>query len=330
MKNQISKYLLITLMIIFVILLVTLIYIRFWGNNEANEYTILTEKAEGEITYLDSSIIQLMNNLNNISYSRYQVTIKEVNENEQQSNSSNNSASAENGSQTTENANQSSSGNGQEGGNEHSSDQSGGSSGGNSNASESTNQSEARTSRLAQVDSLLNSNYDDIPWDEISYGVETLYTAWPTISIDMKALNVGESDISSFSTTLDGVAQAVKVQDKNSALINLYNLYTLLPKYLSYFSSDETKLNVYNTKAYVLSSYVSANSENWGEMNTNVTNAINTLSKNMQSEKLNNIEKTALEKSYTLLEELKRGIGVEDKEIFYLKYKLAMEQLEIL
>ena len=216
------------------------------------------------------------------------------------------------------------------GGNERSSDQSGGSSGGNSNASESTNQSEARTSRLAQVDSLLNSNYDDIPWDEISYGVETLYTAWPTISIDMKALNVGESDISSFSTTLDGVAQAVKVQDKNSALINLYNLYTLLPKYLSYFSSDETKLNVYNTKAYVLSSYVSANSENWGEMNTNVTNAINTLSKNMQIEEISDIEKSTLEKSYTLLEELQRSVGLEDKEIFYMKYKLAMEQLEIL
>ena len=110
MKNQISKYLLITLMIIFVILLVTLIYIRFWENNEANEYAILTENAEGEITYLDSSIIQLMNNLNNISYSRYQVTIKEVNESEQQNNTSNNSESAGNGSQTTERASQSSSG----------------------------------------------------------------------------------------------------------------------------------------------------------------------------------------------------------------------------
>ena len=157
-----------------------------------------------------------------------------------------------------------------------------------------------------------------------------MYTAWPTISIDMKALNVGESDISSFSTTLDGVAQAVKVQDKNSALINLYNLYTLLPKYLSYFSSDETKLNVYNTKAYVLSSYVSANSENWGEMNTNVTNAINILSKNMQMEEIGDTEKSTLEKSYTLLEELQRSVGLEDKEIFYMKYKLAMEQLEIL
>ena len=109
MKNQISKYLLITLMIIFVILLVTLIYIRFWENNEANEYAILTEKAEGEITYLDSSIIQLMNNLNNISYSRYQVTIKEINESEQQNNSSSDKENSGNGEQTSQQGSQSSS-----------------------------------------------------------------------------------------------------------------------------------------------------------------------------------------------------------------------------
>ena len=111
MKNQISKYLLITLMIIFAILLITLIYIKFFYNNEAKEYAILKEKAEGEITYLDSSIIQLMNNLNNITYSRYQVTIKEINESEQQNNSSSNSESAGNGAQTSEQGSQSSSGN---------------------------------------------------------------------------------------------------------------------------------------------------------------------------------------------------------------------------
>ena len=44
MKNQISKYLLITLMIIFVILLAILIYIRFWGSKEGEEYAILTEQ----------------------------------------------------------------------------------------------------------------------------------------------------------------------------------------------------------------------------------------------------------------------------------------------
>ena len=325
MKKQISKYLLTSLIVIFTILLATLIYIKFFSNNKDNEYAILTEKAEGEVEYLDYTIIELMNKLNNISYSRYQVTIKEVNESEQLNNSSSNSESAGNGMQTQEqgssNQEGSKSGVNSSGSNDNNS---------NNSESESLNQSEARTSRLAQVDSLLNSNYDDVPWDEISYGVETLYTAWPSISLDMKALNINDSDISSFSTTLDGIAQAVKVQDKNSTLINLYNLYILLPKYLSYFLSDEYTLNVYNTKAYVLSSYVSADSQNWEDMNTNVTNAINTLSKNMKSADINDTEKSTIEKSYVLLEELKRGIGLEDKEIFYLKYKLAMEQLEIL
>lgn len=324
MKNQISKYLLIALIVIFTILLATLIYIKFFNNNKNDEYALLTEKAEGEVKYLDYTIIELMNKLNNISYSRYQVTIKEVNESEQQNNSSGNSESAGNGMQTQDGSSNQQGSESKENGSGSNDNNS------NNSESESLNQSEARTSRLAQVDSLLNSNYDDVPWDEISYGVETIYTAWPSISLDMKALNINDSDISNFSTTLDGIAQAVKVQDKNSALINLYNLYILLPKYLSYFSSNEYTLNVYNTKAYVLSSYVSANSENWEDMNTNITNAINTLSKNMESTDLKDIEKSTIEKSYALLEELKRGIGLEDKEIFYLKYKLAMEQLEIL
>lgn len=324
MKNQISKYLLIALIVIFTILLATLIYIKFFNNNKNDEYALLTEKAEGEVKYLDYTIIELMNKLNNISYSRYQVTIKEVNESEQQNNSSGNSESAGNGMQIQDGSSNQQGSESKENGSGSNDNNS------NNSESESLNQSEARTSRLAQVDSLLNSNYDDVPWDEISYGVETIYTAWPSISLDMKALNINDSDISNFSTTLDGIAQAVKVQDKNSALINLYNLYILLPKYLSYFSSNEYTLNVYNTKGYVLSSYVSANSENWEDMNTNITNAINTLSKNMESTDLKDIEKSTIEKSYALLEELKRGIGLEDKEIFYLKYKLAMEQLEIL
>ena len=324
MKNQISKYLLIALIVIFTILLATLIYIKFFNNNKNDEYALLTEKAEGEVKYLDYTIIELMNKLNNISYSRYQVTIKEVNESEQQNNSSGNSESAGNGMQIQDGSTNQQGSESKENGSGSNDNNS------NNSESESLNQSEARTSRLAQVDSLLNSNYDDVPWDEISYGVETIYTAWPSISLDMKALNINDSDISSFSTTLDGIAQAVKAGDKNSALINLYNLYTLLPKYLSYFLNNEYTLNVYNTKAYVLSSYVSANSENWEDMNKNITNAINTLSKNMESTDLKDIEKSTIEKSYALLEELKRGVGLEDKEIFYLKYKLAMEQLEIL
>lgn len=303
MKNQISKYILILLIIICVIMLGFLIYIKFFNSSKNEEYATLKSKAEGEIVYLDSTIVDLLNKLNNISYSRYVVSIKQVNESQQQSDEGNTGSSS-----------------GQESSEEKKTSDS-------SDSSEVTNESEARVSRLSQTDSLLNADYDNVPWEEISYGVETLYTAWPTINIDMKTLNVSEDDITSFTVTLDGAAQAIKVKDKNSTLINLYNLYVLLPKFFSYFSSNKEKLDLYYTKAYVLNAYVSADKESWSEMDANITQAIKSISNVMA---VANESKSNLEKSYTLLNDLQKGISLEDKEIFYLKYKLAIEQLEIL
>lgn len=314
MKKQISKYFVVLLVILSIIMVGVLIYIKFFSSSEGQEYALLKEKAEGEIVYLDNTIIGLLNRLNNISYSRYDVVIKQVNENQQQSMNSKSSTSGESKS------------NSQEGGQEE-----GGGSSDSESSTEVTNESESRTSRLSQTDSLLNSNYDNINWQEISYGVESLYTAWPTINIDMKSLNVHDEDISNFTITLDGVAQSIKANDKNSALINLYNLYVLLPKFASYFLNDEEKLNLYYTKAYVLNSYVSASGEKWPEMSANIDKAIESLTaiKNKSDEKAK-FEKPSLEKCHVLLQDLKNGTKIEDKDIFYLKYKLAIEELEIL
>ena len=146
----------------------------------------------------------------------------------------------------------------------------------------------------------------------------------------MKTLNVAEADIGSFSATLDKTAQTIKSLDKNNTIVNLYNLYLLLPKFLSYFESNETLLSTYYTKAYVLNAYVSANSEKWEEMSDNLTEAINSFAIVMSKENTNDSEKSSIEKANELLKELKTCISLEDKEIFYLKYKLTMESLEIL
>lgn len=309
-KRQISKYILILLIIVCLIMLGFLIYLKFFSSPENKEYSILKSKAEGEIIYLDSTIVGLLNKVNNISYSRYDITIDQINENQQQSNSE--STSGGSGEEAS----------GKEGNSEASSSSSGSNSG-----SEATNQSEARISKLTQTDSLLNSNYENTNWEEISFGIENIYAAWPVINIDMKSLNVQEEDISNFTITLDGVAQAIKAKDKNNTLINLYNLYVLLPKFLSYFSNNESVLNLYNTKAYVLNAYISVDKGNWSEMNANINQAIKTLSNLMEK---SNYENSNLEKSYVLLQDLQKGISLEDKEIFYLKYKLAIEELEIL
>ncbi len=62
-------------------------------------------------------------------------------------------------------------------------------------------------------------------------------------------------------------------------------------------------------------------------MDANINKAVKSISNVMSGAKEN---RSNLEKSYTLLNDLQKGISLEDKEIFYLKYKLAIEQLEIL
>ena len=310
MKRQISKYVLILLIIVCLIMLGFLIYLKFFSSTENKEYSILKSKAEGEMIYLDSTIIQLLNKVNNISYSRYDITIDQINESQQQSDSESTSG-----------------GSGVESSGSESEASSSSSSSSSNSSSEATNESEARISKLTQNNSLLNSNYNETNWEEIAFGIENIYTAWPTINLDMKSLNDQEEDINNFSRTLDGVAQAIKSEDKSNTLINLYNLYIILPKFLSYFSNDDATLNLYNTKAYVLSAYISADKGNWSEMNANISQAIKTLSNVME---VSNYENSNLEKSYVLLQDLQKGISLEDKEIFYLKYKLAIEELEIL
>ena len=310
MKGKISKYFFIALIVILIIMFFILIYISFFSNNSSSdEYATLKEKGKDEVLYLDYVIIDSLNRLNNISYSRYDVLIEEVKENDQQ----NSSQSSEGGSSSQgQNGSSSEQGSSEEAGSE-----------------QSTDQSENKSSRLSKTDSLLNADYNTISWDEISYSIETLYTAWPTITLDLQKLNVSNEDISNFGVTLDGVAQSIKNNDKSNALINLYNLYTFLPKFLSHFASNDSEINLYNAKAYLLNAYISADKNDWQGMSNNIDNALNSMQAIMNSGSVNDNKKSTFDKAIVLLQDIKSGISIEDKEIFYLKYKLAIEQLEI-
>ena len=87
MSDKISKYFFIILMVIFIIMLAILIYIKCSASDKAKEYATLKEKGEGEIIYLDDVIIDSLNKLNNITYSRYSILIDEIKENDQQGSS---------------------------------------------------------------------------------------------------------------------------------------------------------------------------------------------------------------------------------------------------
>ena len=263
------------------------------------------EKLNQEMSYLDNKIITMMNRLNNISFSNYKVISEEVKEEKTGNNSSQDTGSS---SESSSKGNESS---GQQQSSEGSEDN--------------------HIFKMSQDVLLLNSDEqnEEIKWEEIRKDIENIYTVWATISIDLASIGVNNQDITEFNNILDDVAIDAKEKNKESSLTNLSMLYNLIPKYMNSYSEELNK-NIKATKAYVLTSYSLVNTEKWDEARLNLTKAneafsnVITRQDNYPNRELN------INRSYLLLNDLKQSIEKKDKQIFYVRYKNLMHELNII
>ncbi len=120
---------------------------------------------------------------------------------------------------------------------------------------------------------------------------------------------------------------SVKKEDKVASLASLAKLYAYIPKYAS-VSSKDVKVNaIYATKSNILNAYSAIEQNNYNVVKAELSNAeqsfmplinnINTASNNQAS----------INKAYILIKELQNINQNEDKDIFYIKYKNLMQEL---
>lgn len=263
------------------------------------------EKIEEEINYMETKILGMLNSLNNIPFSSS--VLLEKNTIKGQSKSQNNE----------ENSEQSQSSVGNNSSNNSSS--SSGGSGGSSNTEEHTQYS-------VQSENILIGLDKEIDWDYIKNTVESLYTTWPTIMIDLHSINIKNDDILSFSNNLDTLIVNIENEDKRATANSLAILYSYMPVYVSQFSENSDKINNSYTKSYIVNSYVLLEDDKWNDMQSEITKAqeyfgliINSVNEERSQ---NNISK-----SYVLLNEMNNAINIKDKKLYYLKYKNLMESL---
>lgn len=340
MKKETGKYFAILLGIICLILAITLISIKVMAaTNKASEKD-LNNKIEEEIKYLDSNLIKLMNKLNNITVINYKVYTREINDQSGSNGVSGEGSSKGNSSSSMQEGNSNSgSSSGQEssqqgqGGNSGESEQ-GGSSGGQGN-SQSQNGSSSSTggSKPITVSELIPntilSNNTETDWVELAYLLENIYSTWPTISLDLKERGISEEMIDVFSLSMNGAIQSLKNQDKNNTLINLYNMYVNLPKYLIAITNDAGKVNLYNTKANILNAYVLATtSDKWNDITNCIIEAKNNFNTILTNKNDDKNEKTNIQRTYVIIEDLERASKLNDREIFLIGYKNVIGQLQ--
>ena len=288
------------------ILIMTILAISLAGCGKKDEAETLNEKILSEIEYLDTSLISMLNDTIGISFESYIVKAEQVTEES--------SATASKESETS-----SKEGTGATGGAE----QTGSSSEGNSQSS--TN---SMNYKMVGNEILLQEKNTD--WKILKADAEKLYSAWSTITLDLYKLNVNSQNILNFNTDLDITTQAIKNEDKMQTLNSIVKLYSYIPIYSKELSKDEQRSNVYNTKFNTLSTCLQVEQGNLQEVKKELANAEQSflpIINNMNSRNNNEVN---INKAYILIKDLQQSTDNIDKDIFYIKYKNLIQELNIL
>ena len=272
---------------LFFIILICLILLT--GCNSKDNEEIREEKVLTELEYFSSKFISMSNSLNDISLENYEIVSKKVSPESNSENGSSNKSS--------------------------------------SNSDSSSGQEENKESSInvteMKYNSVLDANQDDIDWDSMKEDIENINTSWGVVIIDLYTANIPESDIKAFEEDLNKTIIGIKEEDKSATILNVCKLYSYIPEFIKNTKEDDIKTDIEYTKYHILSAYTAASLNNWDTSEISLQNAENSFINVVK--RSNNENKTR--KTYMIIKDLQNAIGAKDKELFFLKYKNLMENI---
>ena len=168
---------------------------------------------------------------------------------------------------------------------------------------------------------------EDIDWQSVEEEVTNLYTTWNGDILDFSNLNIDKIYITDFGRSLDTITSAVHNKEIYQTVDVLANIYGFLPQYTEGYPSNANFKSILYTKYYLLKSYSLLYTDNWKLIGDNLIKAINAFYPNIGAQE-NQGKELQFNKAYVALNELKNSIEKQDKELFDIKYQLAIEALE--
>lgn len=300
-----KKYIITIAVILGVMLIMFGSYYIYSNTSSQEDVATLKSKVDEEIKYLDSVIVSIMNKFNNITYANYKIVEeKATSQNQNQKNSSVKSIESQEG---------------QSGGNNK------------DNSQENSIENTITNINMDYSSILVNSDNKKIEWNYIKKEIEKMYSTWTTVLIDLNALNVNNTNLLKYNSTLDDITQALENEDKKTSMIKLADLYSLLVSYIKEYSSNNRLIQLLDTKSNILYAYSLAEYEDkWSEMKNYTDKAQNVYNNIINNELKNNDSTNNINKAYVLLNEISKSTSKKSKNIFYINYKNLMKELEII
>ena len=287
--------------ILLIIILITFGFIIYKVSGK-DENSDIKEKANAELEYIDGKLTNLFNEINNIKFNGYTISATDISQNDTSTQSE----------EQTSNSSSSSSGN---------------SSGSSNNSSEEKKENEKQEQYTLKETGILN-NKEEINWEEIKKEVENLYPSLSSMTLDLYKTSINQQEILGFNNEFDNLITAVKNEDKEATLDELSKLYNYIPKFKQSCSDTNLEIIISNTKNYLFKAYSILDSENWNNIFANINNAIQEYTKLVTDIENKNNKQYNINKAYIMINEMQNAIKLEDKEVFLIKYKNLLEELE--
>lgn len=292
------------------IFIMLILLVALTGCGKKDDYKTLKEKVASEIKYLDTELTNMLNQTNGISFENYIVEAEEVKKEDIKSSSKESDLSTGQGSSST-----------QKGSDETQTD---------GQTSQDSGQSSSKNMQYKMVGNEILLQDKNTDWKVLKANIEKLYSAWSTITLDLYKLNVNSQSILEFNAVLDSATQAIKNENKQDTLNAIAKMYSYVPTYSIEISKEDPINNVYSTKTNILNVCVQIEKGNYNEAKKELSNAEQSflpIINNMNSTQKNEVN---INKAYILIKDLQNSIDNIDKDVFYIKYKNLIEQLNIL
>lgn len=166
-----------------------------------------------------------------------------------------------------------------------------------------------------------------IDWKELQKQNQILYNYWNSVILDLNYLDIDKKSLTDFSQKLDQLNISIKNNDKKVTLQNLIDLYSKIISYSKTLNNESHNI-LLDSKYNLLVSYTIAEEGNWTLTYEYILKASENMSNMVKQAENNQYNQYNINQAYISVKELENIINIKDINIFYMKYKIAMDNIE--
>lgn len=177
---------------------------------------------------------------------------------------------------------------------------------------------------------LKNDGKYDAKWDKIETEVEQIYQVWNTVSIDLYSLSINNNAILTFNDGLNKATQAVKVKNKANAMNEITGIYGKILEYRKAYDKDTRKTDILTIQYNSVAAYTDVTNGKWNEASAKLATAEKIFSNLLNTVTNDYTNQATMSQCYISINELKKAVWLQDKEIFFIEYRNLMSKMEII